>query len=50
MPQAWFAQEYLCEFADSQGQVFAYDDVMGALTDSVTPLFAPPAEIADSEV
>jgi hypothetical protein len=52
MPQAWFAQEYMCEFADNEGQVFSYDDVMGALTDSVQPLFAlPPADaIADAEV
>jgi hypothetical protein len=50
MPAAWFAQEYMCEFSDAQGQVFSYDDVMGALTDSVAPLFALPAEVTDSDV
>ncbi len=36
----WFKQEYLGEFVDTVDQVFAYDDVMGALSDAVTPLFA----------
>lgn len=36
----WFKQEYLGEFVDTIDQVFAYEDVMGALSDAVTPLFA----------
>src|ERR1035441_1654081 len=39
MPEAWFRQEYFCEFADTDGAVFRYDDVMAALTDDVKPLF-----------
>ena len=39
MPDSWFRQEYLCEFADAEGSVFAYDDVMAALSDSIEPLF-----------
>ena len=35
----WFRQEYLCEFVATTDQVFAYDLVMGALSDDVTPLF-----------
>jgi len=36
----WFDQEYLCKFKETTDQVFAYDDVMAALDDAVTPLFA----------
>jgi hypothetical protein len=35
----WFRQEYLCEFVATTDQVFAYDLVMGALSDDVAPLF-----------
>ena len=35
----WFRQEYLCEFVATSDQVFAYDLVMGALSDGVAPLF-----------
>jgi hypothetical protein len=35
----WYRQEYLCEFVATTDQVFAYDLVMGALTDEVSPLF-----------
>jgi len=36
----WFAQEYLCQFKETTDQVFAYDDVMGAVSADVAPLFA----------
>jgi hypothetical protein len=42
MPETWFRQEYFCEFADTEGAVFRYEDVMAALSDNVKPLF--PAE------
>ncbi len=42
----WFRQEYLCEFVATTDQVFAYDLVMGALSDDVAPLF-PVAGPAD---
>jgi hypothetical protein len=40
----WYEQEYLCLFKDSLDQVFGFDEVMGALSDEVVPLFgAAPA-------
>lgn len=36
----WYRQEYMCEFVETDDQVFSYDAVMGALSDDVTPLFA----------
>jgi len=48
LPDAWFRQEYMCEFAETDGAVFAYDDVMRALTDDVMPLF--PVEVGNAEV
>ena len=35
----WFKQEYLCEFVETEDQVFTYDQVMTALSDEVKPLF-----------
>ena len=35
----WFSQEYLCEFLDTQDQVFAYEDIQRALDDEIQPLF-----------
>ena len=40
MPTWWFEQEYLCEFKEDADSVFAYDDVMNALTDAIPPLFS----------
>ena len=37
----WFKQEYLCEFVDTVDQVFAYEDIMRAITPDVLPLFNP---------
>jgi hypothetical protein len=39
MPEAWFRQEYYGEFADTEGAVFRYEDVMAALSENVEPLF-----------
>jgi hypothetical protein len=36
----WFEQEYCCKFKDAVDSVFRYEDVQGALSESVTPLFA----------
>lgn len=41
----WYAQEYGCQFLDAQFQVFAYDIVMGALSQDVQPLFGGQHEI-----
>jgi len=40
----WFRQEFLCEFVDTIDQVFSYDDVMGAVSAAVAPLF--PLEVS----
>lgn len=35
----FYGQEYMCQFADSEFQVFSYEAVMGALSGDVQPLF-----------
>ncbi len=40
----WFEQEYLCRFKETTDQVFGHDEVMGALSADVAPLF--PLEVA----
>ena len=40
----WFEQEYLVRFKETTDQVFGYEDVMGALSADVAPLF--PLEVA----
>lgn len=35
----WFRQEYLCEFVETEDQVFSYADIQRALDTSVKPLF-----------
>ena len=42
LPDAWFRQEYMCEFSETDGAVFSYDDVMRSLSDKVFPLFDVP--------
>ncbi|HEX7039079.1 MAG TPA: terminase family protein [Trueperaceae bacterium] len=39
MPAWWFEQEYLCEFKEDTDSVFRYEDVAGAISEDVTPLF-----------
>jgi len=39
LPAHVFEQEYMCNFSDSTGAVFSYDDVMRAVTHDVKPLF-----------
>jgi hypothetical protein len=41
----WFSQEYLCEFVETDDQVFGYDLVMSAISPTVAPLF-PLNEVA----
>lgn len=47
--EAFFLQEYYCEFADAEGAMFSYDDVMGALSPDVEPLF-PMQSIVSADV
>jgi hypothetical protein len=35
----WFKQEYECEFMDSVDSVFSYEQIMGAITEDIKPLF-----------
>lgn len=35
----WFRQDYGCEFTDASDAVFAYDDILRAVTGDVAPLF-----------
>jgi len=37
--QRWFAQEYLCNFAETVGQVFADADIQAAFACDIKPLF-----------
>ena len=39
MPPMWFAAEYMCEFTDTEDQVFTTEHVMGAVSAAVKPLF-----------
>jgi hypothetical protein len=39
MGDRWFAQEFDCQFLETEDQVFSYDLVMGALSADVAPLF-----------
>ena len=42
----WYRQEYACEFVDTVDQLFAYDEIMAAISADVQPLFGAPAEVA----
>jgi hypothetical protein len=35
----WYRQEYGCEFVETTDQVFSYDEIMGAISAEVRPLF-----------
>lgn len=39
LPEAWFSQEYLCQFREIEGAVFSTESIHAALTDDVQPLF-----------
>ncbi len=43
LPASWFKAEYLCEFGDLEGAVFAYEDIQAALSADVLPLWSTPA-------
>ena len=50
LPEAWFQQEYFCEFMEPDSAFFSYADVMGALTEDVKPLFELPAGAVSADV
>ncbi|MBA3895098.1 MAG: hypothetical protein H0X69_15680 [Gemmatimonadales bacterium] len=35
----WYRQEYLCEFVETDDQVFGYEEIMRAVSNDVQPLF-----------
>ena len=39
MPDREFDQEYMCQFAETDDQVFRYDDIMRAFDNDIEPLF-----------
>lgn len=39
LPDRVYRQEYECSFEETEDQVFSYDDVKGAISEEVTPLF-----------
>lgn len=39
LPRRVYAQEYCCEFVETDDQVFSYEDVEAAIAPEVTPLF-----------
>jgi hypothetical protein len=39
LPARVYRQEYECSFEETDDQVFAYEDVAGAISEAVTPLF-----------
>ena len=39
LPRRVYRQEYECSFEDTEDAVFAYEDVSGAISEEVTPLF-----------
>lgn len=41
LPESVYAQEYLCEFRETDDQVFSYDQVAALVSGNVAPLFAP---------
>lgn len=43
LPARVYRQEYFCSFEETEDQVFAYEDVAGAMSNEVAPLFASEA-------
>lgn len=41
----WFQQEYLCEFSENVDAYFSYDEIMGAISEDVKPLFGPEGKL-----
>jgi hypothetical protein len=39
LPRRVYRQEYECSFEETEDQVFSYEDVAGAMSEEVTPLF-----------
>lgn len=46
LPARVFRQEYECSFEETEDQVFSYEEIEGAMSDDVAPLFGPTFEEA----
>lgn len=44
LPARMFRQEYMCSFEETEDSVFTYQEIEGAMTDDVEPLFGSPSE------
>ena len=44
LPARVYRQEYCCSFEETEDQVFSYEEIEGAMSDEVEPLFAPTGE------
>ena len=42
MGDRWFRQEYMCEFAENQEQLFPEELIRKAINYDIDPLFTPP--------
>jgi hypothetical protein len=49
MGELWFRSEYLCEFADTVDSVFTHEQVMGAFSDDVLPLFGASDPLSETK-
>ena len=49
LPDLFFKSEYLCLFVDAMGQYFATEDVLGAVSSDVAPLFGQPSIVESEE-
>jgi hypothetical protein len=49
LPDLFFKSEYLCQFVDAMGQYFATEDVLGAVSSDVAPLFGAAAALESEE-
>lgn len=43
LPDRMFRQEFLCEFVETDDAVFSFEEIEGAMSDDVEPLFSPAA-------
>ncbi|MFV2044264.1 MAG: terminase large subunit domain-containing protein [Anaerolineales bacterium] len=49
MPEVFYLQEYHCQFSDRVSQVFSFEEIMGAISADVVPLFGSVAESTNGE-
>lgn len=44
MPEQFYQQEYFCQFTDRMSQVFSYEEILGAMSSDLEPLFQRPIQ------